>query len=241
MDPLVVLRSISSPPDMAHAFFLGVDVALVEGAGAPDVTLALFEKAKDISDDPAIYRLDHIRNHADVESAGDLADHLQGLVADQPYIGRTSLIVNRSPDFGEAVVDALEARGMDPVAATLTSGSGTAAGDPDEIGVHLGGGDVLRRFVNLHRDERLRFESHATETASRLARDVQALSERLDEIDGDMEALGETQTDGLSFDPGATHITSAALAVWLGSERSFDPSQHLKEFPRTNAPSESGS
>ncbi len=226
---------------MAHAFFLGVDVAPVEGDGAPDVTLALFEKTKENSDDPATYRLDHIRHHADIESAGDLADHLQGLVADQPYIGRTSLIVNRSPDFGEVLVDALEDRGLDPVSATLTSGSGTAPGDPDEMGVHLGGGDVLRRFVDLRRDERLSFQSHATETASRLARDVQALSERLDEIDGDMEALGETQTDGLSFDPGDTHITSAALAVWLGSERSFDPSQHLKASPQTDVSPESGS
>lgn len=241
MDPHLPLRSISSPPDMAHAFFLGVDVAPADGAGAPDVTLSLFEKTKENSGEPATYRLDHIRHHADVESAGTLADHLQGLVADQPYIGRTSLIVNRTPDFGETLVGTLEDRGMDPVSATLTDGSGTAAGDPDEIGVHLGGGDVLRRFVNLHRDGRLHFESHATETASRLAREVQALSERLDEIDGDMEALGETQTDSLSFDPGATHITSAALAVWLGSERSFDPSQHLKESPQTDAPPGSGS
>ncbi|MCS3666210.1 hypothetical protein GGP50_000013 [Salinibacter ruber] len=220
---------------MAHAFFLGVDVSPADGDGAPDVTHALFEKSKEDSDEPATYRLNRIRDHADVASADDLADHFQGLVADQPYIGRTSLIVNRGADFGAALVGALEDRGMDPVAATLTSGGGAVAGDPDEIGVHLGGGDVLRRFVNLHRDGRLRLENHATEAASRLARDVQALSERLDEIDGDMEALGETQTDGLSFDPAATHITSAALAVWLGSERSFDPSQRLKTSPQTDA------
>jgi len=220
---------------MAHAFFLGVDVSPADGDGAPDLTHALFEKSKEGSDEPATYRLNRIRDHADVASADDLADHVQGLVADQPYIGRTSLIVNRGADFGAALVGALEDRGMDPVAATLTSGGGAVAGDPDEIGVHLGGGDVLRRFVNLHRDGRLRLENHATEAASRLARDVQALSERLDEIDGDMEALGETQTDGLSFDPAATHITSAALAVWLGSERSFDPSQRLKTSPQTDA------
>ena len=220
---------------MAHAFFLGVDVSPPDGDGAPDVTYALFEKAKEDSDELASYRLNRIRDHAEVASADDLADHLQGLVADQPYIGRTSLIVNRGPDFGAALVGALEDRGLDPIAATLTSGDGAAAGAPDEIGVHLEGGKVLRRFVNLHRDGQLRLENHATEAASRLARDVQALSERLDEIDGDMEALGETQREGLPFDPGATHITSAAIAVWLGSERSFDPSQRLKTSPQTDA------
>ncbi|WP_263786214.1 hypothetical protein [Salinibacter grassmerensis] len=225
---------------MAHAFFLGVDVTPADGDGAPDVTHALFEKSKEDSDEPAAYRLNHIRHHADVESADDLADRLQGLVADQPYIGRTSLIVNRGPDFGAALVEALEDRGLDPVAATLTDDGGVADGAPDEIGVHLKGGDVLRRFVNLHREGRLHLENHATEAASRLARDVQSLSERLDEIDGDMEALGETQTDGLSFDPGATHITSAVLAVWLGSERSFDPSQRLKTSPQTDASSDAG-
>ena len=220
---------------MAHAFFLGIDVAPAEGDGASDVTHALLEKAREHSDEPVTYRLNHIRHHTDVEAAGDLADHLQGLVADQPYIGRTSIIANRGSDFGEALVDALEGRGLDPVAATLTNGGGVAAGAPDEIGVRLGSGDVLRRVVDLYRDGQLHFESHATETASRLARDVQALSERLDEIDGDMEALGETDTEGVSVEPGDTHITSAALAVWLGAERSFDPSQRLKASPQTDA------
>jgi hypothetical protein len=220
---------------MAHAFFLGVDVAPADESDDPSVTHALFEKSKAASDDPATYRLDHIRHHASAESADTLADDLQGFVADQPYIGRTSLIVNRGSAFGQALVEALEDRGLAPVATTLTGRSESAADAPNETDVHLGGADVLRRFVDLHRDERLQLEGHTTETASRLARDVQALAERLDEIDGDIEALGTTQTEGPSFDPGATHITSAALAVWLGAERSFDPSQHLKESPQTDA------
>lgn len=218
---------------MAHAFFLGVDVSPTDGESPPDVTHALFEKSTE-GNDEATYRLDHIRHHTDVASAGDFADHLQGLVAEQPYIGRTSLIVNRNTAFGQALIDALEDRGMDPVVATLTEGAGVAAGETDEIGVHLGGIDAVRTIADLHRDGKIAFESHTTETASRLARDVQALAEQLDEADGDMEALGRSTT-GPSFDPEATHVTSAALAVWLGSERSFDPSQHLKESPQTGS------
>jgi hypothetical protein len=219
---------------MAHAFFLGVDVVPTDEEDSPDVTHALFEKSTEGNDDEATYRLDHIRHHTDVASAGDFADHLQGLVAEQPYIGRTSLIVNRATAFGQALIDALDDRGMDSVAATLTESSGVAAGDTDEIGVHLGGVDAVRTIADLHRDGTIAFESHTTEVASRLARDVQALAEQLDEADGDMEALGQLTT-GPSFDPEATHVTSAALAVWLGSERSFDPSQHLKESPQTDS------
>lgn len=224
---------------MAHAFFLGVDVLPTDGESPTDLTHALFEKSKEASDDEATYRLDHIRRHKDVASADDFADHLQGLVAERPYIGRTSLIVNRNTEFGQALIDALEDRGMDPVAATLTEGTGVAPGETDEIGVHLGGIDVVRTIADLHRDGKLTIESHTTEAASQLARDVQALAEQLDEADGDMEALG-TSTAGPSFDPEATHVTSAALAVWLGAERSFDPSQHLKESPQTGSPGEAG-
>lgn len=221
---------------MAHAFFLGVDVISTDEEGPHGVTHALFEKSTEGDGDEVTYRLDRIRHHTDVASAEDLADSLQGLIAKQPYIGRTSLIVNRNSDFGQALVDALEDRGMDPVAATLTEGSGVAAGETDEIGVHLGGVDAVRTIADLHRDRKITFESHATEAASRLARDVQALAEQLDEADGDIEALGTTTT-GPSFDPDATHVTSAALAVWLGTERSFDPSQHLKESPQTGSSS----
>ena len=218
---------------MAHAFFLGVDVAPTGEDAAHDVTYALFEKSRD-GDEPATFRLDNIRHNPDVASADAFADHLQSLVAEQPYIGRTSIIVNRATDFGQALLDALKGRGLDPVAATLTEGSGVAAGDTDEIGVHLGGVDTVRTIADLYRDRKITFESHTTETASRLARDVQALAEQLDEADGDLEALG-VSTTGPSYDPEASHVNSAALAVWLGSERSFDPSQHLKESPQTDS------
>ena len=217
---------------MSHAFFLGVDAVPSDDEGH-DVTHALFEKSSE-GDDEVSYRLDHIRHHTDAPSADDLADDLQGLVADQPYIGRTSLIINRKTEFGQALLDALDDRGMDAVAATLTDGTGVTAGETDEIGVNLGGVDAVRTLADLYRDRKLAVNSHTTEVASRLARDVQMLAEQLDEADGDIEALGAT-TSGPSFDPEATHVTSAALAVWLGTERSFDPSQHLKESPQTDS------
>lgn len=218
---------------MAHAFFLGVDVLTIEEGAPFGVTHSLLEKEKESSDEVAAYRLAHIRHHPEVASADDLADHLQSLVAERPYIGRTSIIVNRGSDGGQALVDVLDDRGLDPIAATLTEGTGVTAGETNEMGVHLGGVDVVRTLADLYRDDRLIFEGPASETGSQMVRDVQALAERLDEADGDAEALGRATT-GPSFDPEATHLTSAALAAWLGTERSFDPSQHLKESPPTS-------
>lgn len=218
---------------MAHAFFLGVDHQSDEN-GSTAVTHTLLEKSADDSDEPPTFRLDQIRHQDDVGSADALAGYLQGLVAEQPYIGRTSLIVNRNGTFGEALIDALEERGLDPIAATLKDGTGSTAGETDEMGVHLGGVDVVRLLADLYRDERLIFDSHSSEVASRLARDTQGLAERLDEADGDLEALG-TSTVGPSFDPSAIHVTSAALAGWMATEWSFDPSQHLKEAPQTGS------
>lgn len=220
---------------MAHAFFLGVDGTPSEEGSSDEVTITIFEKSKEPADGESTFRLNHINHHADVSSVDEFADYLQGFVADRPYLGRTNIIVNRSDDFGQGLIDALEDRGLAPVAGTLTSGTGATAGDPDEVGVHLGVSDAVRALVNLYRDERLVLEGHTTETASRLTREVQNIAEDLDEADGDAETPGGTNVE-LSFDGSDLHLTSAALAAWLGQERSFDPSQHLKEDPQTQSP-----
>ncbi len=220
---------------MAHAFFLGVDGTPSEEGSSSDVMITVFEKSKEPADGESTFRLNHIHKRSDVSSAEEFADYLQGFVADRPYLGRTNIIVNRSDDFGQGLLEALEDRGLAPVAATLTSGTGATAGDPDEVGVHLGVSDAVRALVNLYRDERLVLEGHTTDTASRLAREVQNISEDLDEADGDAETPGASSA-ALSFDGVDLHLKSAALAAWLGRERSFDPSQHLKEDPQTQSP-----
>lgn len=221
---------------MAHAFFLGVDVH-PDAESSIDVTHSLVEKSTDASEDGTIYRLVHIREHSDVSSAEDLADHLQGLVAEQPYIGRTTLIVNRTTSFGTELFDALKERGLAPVGASVTEESvGTASSATDEMVVRLSGVEAVRTLADLYREDRLKIETQATEAVSRLARDVQALAERLDEADGDEQALG-TSTVGPSFDSEAIHVNSAALAAWLATERSFDPSQHLKGSPQAGSSS----
>lgn len=207
---------------MAHAFFLGVDARPGAPSEHPGVAYALLEKSAAPDDAAPRVRLHRVRHLPEGAAPTDLADHLQGLVAEQPYTGRISLIVNRRTPFGQALVEALRDRGLDPVAATLATGSGRAAGGPDELGVHLEAVDLARTLVNLHWDGRLVLSGHTHETASRLARDVQALA-----------GHAGTDADPPALDPAALHLTSAALATWLGVERSFDPSKHLKNPPNT--------
>lgn len=218
---------------MAHAFFLGVDLADTEPDESLTATLTILEKEKEQSDAEASYRLDHARKYTDVASAGDLADRIQGLVADQPYIGRTSIVVNRSRPAGQALVDALDERGLDAVAATLTEGSGAVPGGRDEVGVQLGTSDAVRTLAELYRDRRLGIDDHATEAASDLMRGVQRAAEMLDDADGNQDTPEASGSVLDVFNEAGLAVTSAALAAWVGAERSFDPSQHLKQDPQT--------
>jgi len=219
---------------MAHAFFLGVDLA--EDDGSVEAILTVFEK-EDQGEAPSRFRLDHARRRPG-ESPDALADRLQSFVAERPYTGRTNIVVNRSVEPGAALIDALKDRGLDPLAVTLTGGSGTVAGEPDEVGVSLGVADAVRTLAELYRDGRLVVESHTTEAASQLARGLQRAAEVLDAADGDQdtpEAAGSTLD---ALDDGNAQVVSAALAAWCGTERSFDPSQHLKADPHTRRPDE---
>jgi len=217
---------------MAHAFFLGVE--LEEHDSSVDATLIILEKEQEADAAPG-FRLDHARRCVE-DSPDALADRIQSLVAERPYIGRTNIVVNRSAGPGPALLEALSGRGLDPIAVTLTGGGGTVAGETDEVGVSLGRADAIRTLAELHRDGQLVVEDHTTEAASHLARGLQRAAEVLDEADGNQDT---PEAAGSTLDPlgeSGPHVVSAALAAWCGTERSFDPSQHLKETPQTRHP-----
>jgi len=221
---------------MAHAFFLGVD--LEEDDGSVEAALTVVEKEEQV-DASSRFRLDHARRRS-VERPDALADQLQSLVAERPYTGRTNIVINQSSQPGSALVDALTNRGLDPIAVALTGGPDAGTAAPDEVDVSLRVTDAVRTLAELYRDGDLAIEDHTTEAASTLARGVQRAAEVLDAADGNRdtpEAAGST-LDALNA-PNA-HVTSAALAVWCGTERSFDPSQHLKTDPHTRRPDEEG-
>jgi hypothetical protein len=216
---------------MAHAFFLGVDVADDASDTPGAVTLSVVEKEE--TNGTATYRLDHITHETETPDTDDLADRLQSLVAESPYIGRTTIVVNRQTDVGAALVDQLEDRGLAPVQATMTGGGESTGGDPDEAGVHVDQHDAVDTLATLYRDGRMDFPGAASEDTSRLARGIQSFIELTDNkgsTDAGPASDGAQPQRQKVFD---THVTSAALAAWLGTERSFDPTQHLKKDPHT--------
>jgi hypothetical protein len=222
---------------MAHAFFLGIDTRAAVSDGPspqpPDaVTLTLLEKEQE-GDHPPTYRVDSIRHEDEAPDPADLADQIQSLVAGSPYIGRTSIIANRRDDYGEAVVEALQDRGLDPTRATLADSSEASSGAPDDAGVFVALDDALEVIADAYRNGHVEFEQHATENVSRLARGLQRMVEYFADVE---EAAAAPDTADAPLRPSSIdpHVTSAALAAWLADERSFDPSQHLKEHPQTN-------
>lgn len=213
---------------MAHAFVLGAAPTPDESDG---ITLTLLEKEAGPDDGAPQYRLNRVQHHDGPVEAEALAKRLQDLMAERPYTGRTTVIVDRGPDLGAALVEALRDRGLDPVAVTLASGDAPAErSGTDDVYVEVL--EAVRTLVALYRDERFVVEEYATEEASRLARGTQRAFEALDEIEGD-QASGGSATRSFRADEVDTYVTSAALAAWLGTERSFDPSQHLKQSPQT--------
>jgi hypothetical protein len=218
---------------MAHAFFLGVDVADERSDDPGAVTLSLVEKEQN-NEASAVFRLDRVTHEAEAPDVGVLADRIQSLVAEAPYIGRTSIIVNRRTEAGQQLVDALDERGLDAVQATMTGGQGATAGAPDEVGVHVSEYDAVDTLASLYRDGRMELPGAASEDTSRLARGIQSFIEMTDNGPADEPStVDDTPRRREAYD---SHVTSAALATWLGTERSFDPTQHLKEDPQTETP-----
>ncbi|PSQ83073.1 MAG: hypothetical protein BRD44_05890 [Bacteroidetes bacterium QS_7_67_15] len=127
---------------------------------------------------------------------------------------------------------------------------GDSAAD-DEAGFFVSEADLCGRLVRLETQGRLTIEHESTRYASDLAHGLQSWRTRVDtaEQTEEAEALGEAIATG--DDPSADEadpaeqvpgepsaraqreeahdvfVTSAALACWLGEERSFDPTEHL--------------
>lgn len=221
---------------MAYEFFLGIDVAESEGGtDAPGIaTLALVEKTDENVEGADVgYRLDSVRVFAPDAPAAEIASHVQSLVADSPYIGRTSIIVNRGSNRGQAIEDALTDLGLGPVAATITENSSDAAPTgPDRSGVNASAHEIVDTLAREYRSARFSVEHRETEHASRLARELQSYVEYVVEP---AEGEAPSDLDDAPARPDAydNHVTAAGLAVWFGSERTFDPASRLKEDPNT--------
>lgn len=222
---------------MAYAFFLGIDVASDDEDAPDSVVCSLLEKSQD--NDATSYRLDSVRRFGAETRSEDIAEQLQSVVLDAPYTARTSFVVNRKPDRGAAVYDALDDLGL-PVRAVALTASGEetarALGSDDEE--RTTEQEVVTVLAEAHRDGALTLQHRETKEATELARSLQqyaALAVDGADMDDAVPANGENaENEGealpMSF---RALVTSTALAAWFASQRSFDPASRLKQTPHT--------
>lgn len=215
---------------MAHAFFLGVDAIDGEDDRAAECTLALVEKTDEDGDD-MLYRVHRISQQSEPDAAA-IADKVQELATDSPFIGRTMFVVNQRTSLGNTIFAELQDRGLAPVGALITGGMGAVAGTTDEVAVDVAEHDAVRRLASFYRDQKLQLDHLESEEASNLAHGLHSYDFSTPDESG-QEMPEEPSEEPARVEQHDTVVLSAALACWIGSERTFDPTSHLKEDVQT--------
>jgi len=212
---------------MAYEFIVGVDVVHAE-RDALTAAFAIFEKTSDGAEAAPRYRLDLLEERSGFASTDDLAEHIQSLLTQKPYVARTVPIINRTADDGRAVHDALGERGLAPVGATLSDSTTTVSGARDEMNATVSARNLLDTLRTLHRSGRVDLRAQKdTDEASRLVRAIEWFSESgVDETGEERRVEMALVPDGDG--PYEPLVISVALACWLGEEQTFDPTEHLK-------------
>ncbi len=224
-------------PVMAYAFFLGIDVASDDADEPGAVVCSLLEKSDEEGD--TSYRLDSVRTFDADASPEGIAEQLQSVVLDAPYIARTSFVVNRKSDRGAAVYDALDDLGLPVRAVALTATGEESAREPgSEAEERATEQEVVTVLAEAHRDGTLILQHRETKEATELARMLQHYAALA--VDGaDVEATAPTNGENAENEGEALPVsfralvTSTALATWFAAQRSFDPASRLKETPHT--------
>lgn len=214
---------------MTYTFILGVDVVASEEDGL-SATFALVEKSANNNDEPPHYRVDRLNERRGFDSTDEVAERIQTLLTQKPYVARTVPIVNRTTTQGQEVVDALGERGLDPVAATLSTGTSTVSGDRDEMNVGISMYQAIDTLQALYHAGRVDTQPQKdTDEASHLVQGIERFGE------SGTDETGEEQRADMAVTPDNgpynAVLVSMALACWLGEEQTFDPTQHLKETP----------
>lgn len=214
---------------MAYEFFLGVD-AVETDDGTPEAVVTLIEKEVDGGDENATFRL-HLIEHTTGDHVGAaLAERIQEALTQKPFIGRTVLVVNRTMAPGQEVLDELSQRGLDAIAAELTGGSTSVAGDTSEMAVEVSAQEIVDHLADVYHDQRLDVSPQKDrEIVSRLLRMIERFGSEGADSDGQVlrDQMGTTPSTG-AYD--AT-VVSTALACWTGAQQSFDPISGLKQRP----------
>ena len=214
---------------MPYEFYLGIDTPS-DDAPSPEgkglVVWTLLEKeTPDVGAHDGEEPRYHVRlvqhGGADLEPEA-LADRVQTYLTQDPYPGRTGIVVNRASKRGQAFYDAFAETGLSPIGVTVTTGKSAIEG---EDGIVVSERQLVARLDGLYHDGRLELPQENSEKASQIAQGLQSFR----------RAVGEEGSEGFVEDETSTpragehdvHLLSAALAAFVGEERSFHPTEHL--------------
>lgn len=214
---------------MAYEFILGVDVVTTHDADGLTATFTMVEKTDAGGDGAPRYSIDRLAAGHAFASTDALADHIQSVLTQKPYVARTVPIINQTTNAGEAVRAALEDRGLAPVGATLSDSTTTLRGGRDEMRATVSLHRILDTLQALHRGGRVDLNAQKdTDEASRLVRAIEWYSESGTDEDGEERRVAMARTPDAEG-PYEPLVVSAAFACWLGEEQSFDPTEHLRK------------
>lgn len=211
---------------MAYEFILGVD-AVPAGDESFTVALTAVEKTDENADHPH-YRVERLEASDPLGSVDAVAEHIQSLLTQKPYVARTIPVINKTSEPGRAVHDALSERGLDLVGVTLSNNTATVSGQRDEMNASVSARDAVDMLQALYHDGRLEVEPQQNnEQASRLLRAIEWFS------DSGTDESGEERRVAMPLDPSSDRyepvMVSTLVACWLGEEQTFDPTERLKE------------
>ena len=102
---------------MPYEFYLGVDV----DDASSDVVLSLVEKEQYRGEKEIDFHVRVLERRSGSDPAA-VVQRIGKLLAENPYVGRTRVVVSSGSKAGKALVEALNADGLSAVAATLTGG-----------------------------------------------------------------------------------------------------------------------
>jgi len=222
--------------DMAYEFFLGVD---------PDddtdaVTLALIEKARYRNEDVVTY---HVRQLLQRDGTDEraVAQFIQNMVADEPYVGRTDIVVNRTERRGRHLVEYLQEAGLSPIGVTITGGdsaaqtglvTGDGPRDAGEGGFLVSEHELVQNIEDLYGGGRFDMNQDSPEVSS-LGDGLLDYMNKAPEAGVALQHIDrEPHREGL-YD---SLVLGAALACWYGEQMSLDdPEEDLEEEIRSIA------
>jgi hypothetical protein len=220
---------------MAYEFYLGIDA---EESGK--VTIALVEKAAYQGEDVTTYHVRHLEQREGADERA-LVERIRNLIADEPYVGRTMLIVNRTAKQGRRLAESLGEEGLTPIGAVLSGGDsatettvGLANGRGGDSAVQGGGfiiseHELVETLSELYGGGQLSMEQDSQEVSA-LAEGIQSYEAAAPEAG---IALDRIDAQPARNAANAGLVIGTALACWYGEQHSFDPTEHLEGEPPT--------